>query len=74
MAQTLDEQIAELEAEITAYGVMLINQSGYRAISAAGNEGASTDFTDPLKIKQLRTEARERLAQLRLKKTQGYKI
>ena len=70
--QTLDEQIAELEEEITSYRTILINQSGFRKLTGAGNEGASTEFTDPVKIKELRTEARDRLAMLRLKKTQGY--
>lgn len=70
--QTLDEQIAEVENEISAYSTMLINQSGFRKLTGAGNEGASTEFTDPIKIKELRTEARDRLAMLRLKKTQGY--
>jgi len=70
--QTLDEQIADLEIEISTYRTMLINQSGYRKLTGAGNEGASTEFTDPIKIKKLRTEAEDRLAMLRLKKTQGY--
>lgn len=70
--QTLDEQIAELQTEIAAYTAILINQSGFRKVTGAGNEGASTEFTDPIKIKQLRTEARDRLAMLKLKKTQGY--
>lgn len=69
---TLDEQIAELENEITAYTTMLTNQSGFRKITGAGNEGASTEFTDPIKIKELRQEARDRLANLKLQKTQGY--
>lgn len=72
MAQTLAEQITEVESEITAYTAMLINQSGYRKLTGAGNEGASTEFTDPVKIKELRTEARDRLAMLKLKRTQGY--
>lgn len=72
MAQTLIEQIAEIESEITAYTTMLINQSGFRKLTGAGNEGASTEFTDPIKIKELRTEARNRLAMLKLKQTQGY--
>lgn len=72
MAQTLAEQIAEIESEITAYTTMLINQSGFRKLTGAGNEGASTEFTDPVKIKELRTEARDRLAMLKLKQTQGY--
>ena len=72
MAQTLAEQIAEVESEITAYTTMLINQSGYRKLTGAGIEGASTEFTDPIKIKELRTEARDRLAMLKLKQTQGY--
>lgn len=70
--QTLDEQIAELQTEIAAYTTMLINQSGFRKLTGAGNEGASTEFTDPVKIKELRIEARDRLAMLKLKKTQGY--
>ena len=70
--QTLDEQIADLEIEISTYRTMLINQSGYRKLTGAGNEGASTEFTDPIKIKELRTEARDRLSMLKLKKTQGY--
>jgi len=70
--QTLDEQIAELEEEITSYKTILINQSGFRKLTGAGNEGATTEFTDPVKIKELRTEARDRLAMLKLKKTQGY--
>ncbi len=70
--QTLDEQIADLENEISSYTTMLTNQSGFRKLTGAGNEGASTEFTDPIKIKELRTEARDRLAMLRLKKTQGY--
>ena len=41
-------------------------------LTGAGKEGASTEFTDPIKIKQLRTEARDRLSMLKLKKTQGY--
>jgi hypothetical protein len=72
MAQTLAEQIVEIESEITAYTTMLINQSGFRKLTGAGNEGASTEFTDPVKIKELRTEARDRLAMLKLKQTQGY--
>lgn len=72
MAQTLAEQITEVESEITAYTTMLINQSGFRKLTGAGNEGASTEFTDPVKIKELRTEARDRLAMLKLKQTQGY--
>lgn len=72
MAQTLAEQIVEMESEITAYTTMLINQSGFRKLTGAGNEGASTEFTDPVKIKELRTEARDRLAMLKLKQTQGY--
>lgn len=72
MAQTLAEQIVETESEITAYTTMLINQSGFRKLTGAGNEGASTEFTDPVKIKELRTEARDRLAMLKLKQTQGY--
>ncbi len=51
---------------------MLINASGYRKLTGAGNEGASTEFTDPIKIKELRQDARDRLAQLNLKKQQGY--
>ena len=51
---------------------MLTNQSGFRKITGAGNEGASTEFTDPIKIKELRQEARDRLANLKLQKTQGY--
>lgn len=72
MAQTLDEQIEELEEEISNYTTILKNQSGYKSIKGAGNEGAQTDFTDPLKIKELRQEARDRLAHVKLKKTQGY--
>ena len=72
MAQTLAEQIVEIESEITAYTAMLINQSGFRKLTGAGNEGASTEFTDPIKIKELRAEARDRLAMLKLKQTQGY--
>lgn len=72
MAQTLAEQITEVESEITAYTTMLINQSGFRKLTGAGNEGASTEFTDPVKIKELRTEARDRLAMLKIKQTQGY--
>lgn len=72
MAQTIAEQITEIEDEITAYTTMLINQSGFRKLTGAGNEGASTEFTDPVKIKELRTEARDRLAMLKLKQTQGY--
>ena len=72
MAQTLAEQITEIESEITTYTAMLINQSGYRKITGAGNEGVSTEFTDPVKIKQLRKDARDRLAILKLKQTQGY--
>ena len=72
MPQTLAEQIVEIESEITAYTTMLINQSGFRKLTGAGNEGASTEFTDPVKIKELRTEARDRLAMLKLKQTQGY--
>ena len=72
MAQTLAEQITEVESEITAYTTMLINQSGFRKLTGAGNEGASTEFTDPIKIKELRAEARDRLAMLKLKQTQGY--
>lgn len=72
MAQTLAEQIVEIESEITAYTTMLINQSGFRKLTGAGNEGASTEFTDPIKIKELRAEARDRLAMLKLKQTQGY--
>lgn len=72
MAQSLAEQITEVESEITAYTTMLINQSGFRKLTGAGNEGASTEFTDPVKIKELRTEARNRLAMLKIKQTQGY--
>lgn len=72
MAQALDEQITEIESEIRAYTTILINQSGFRKLTGAGNEGASTEFTDPIKIKELRTEARDRLSMLKLKKTQGY--
>lgn len=72
MAQTIAEQITEIEDEITVYTTMLINQSGFRKLTGAGNEGASTEFTDPVKIKELRTEARDRLAMLKLKRTQGY--
>ena len=72
MAQTLAKQITEVESEITAYTTMLINQSGFRKLTGAGNEGASTEFTDPVKIKELRTEARDRLAMLKIKQTQGY--
>ncbi len=38
--QTLDEQIAEIESEISSYTTMLTNQSGFRKITGAGNEGA----------------------------------
>lgn len=69
---TLEEQIAELENEISSYTTILINQSGYKRIVGAGNEGATTEFTDPIKLKELRQEARDRLANLKLQKTQGY--
>ena len=49
-----------------------MNQSGYKRIVGAGNEGATTEFTDPIKLKELRQEARDRLANLKLQKTQGY--
>ena len=51
---TLEEQIIELENEISSYTTILINQSGYKRIVSAGNEGATTEFTDPIKLKELR--------------------
>jgi hypothetical protein len=70
---TIEEKIQALEEEIQAYTNMLLNQSGYRSIQGAGNEGAKTDFTDPIKKKELRQESRDRLSMLRLQKEQGYK-
>lgn len=69
--QTIAEEIADLEAEIAGYRTILLNQSGFKRITGAGNEGASTEFTDPGKIKELRQEARDRLAILRRIKTSG---
>ncbi len=69
---TLDEQITDVEEEIASYTTMLKNQSGFRKITGAGNEGATTEFSDPIKIRQLRQEARDRLSNLKLQKTQGY--
>lgn len=72
--QTIDEEIEDLEAELLSYRTILINQSGYKRISGAGNEGAATEFTDPTKIKQLRQEARDRLATLRRIKSSGARV
>lgn len=72
--QTIDEEIEDLEAELSSYRTMLLNQSGYKRISGAGNEGAATEFTDPTKIKQLRQEARDRLATLRRIKSSGARV
>ena len=49
---TLEEQITELENEISSYTTILMNQSGYKRIVGAGNEGATTEFTDPIKLKE----------------------
>jgi hypothetical protein len=75
MAQkTIEEQIEELEAEESSLTAWILNVSGYRSISGAGTEGAKTEYTDPIKLRQLRNDVRERLAYLRLKQTQGYTV
>ena len=69
---TLEEQITELENEISSYTTILINQSGYKRIVGAGNEGVTQGCNRQVKLKELRKEARERWGKAKVQKTQGY--
>jgi hypothetical protein len=69
--RTVDDQITLLEARRDSLEEKLEAHESYKSLKAQGNEGATTDFTDPLKLQEMLDKVNNKLALLYTRKDNG---